>query len=533
MADSTVIDENLYSMIRNIYDPENFTDPRIIQFSTRPSDILGYPIMFYEFTDPSFNVYNTNGTKGRQYGRIEYNTLVKDMPLIFIQPGKPKYLPSKSLITSLTGADTNNKENVYNALQKLAQTTDGDEAMNAIKAIEGGTGMKYDSRYYGFKPAYDEYIKFLNSMSAYTLLRMKLHASDFRMAGMHHTDKFMQKTMIPIYADTSSTRFSESGSNATSESMLAGMVKNAGSLSREIDFLFNGQINNANATYNSDQQNLLQEKLGGLAEDLGVKGPIDHILSAGKTVINGGNLIFPEIWQDSQYKKTYDIGMKLYSPYGDPLSIYNNIYHPLLCILALTLPRSLNKQGYASPFLIKVFSKGWFSCDMGMIESISINKGGSSGKEWTDYGYPLAVDVTISIKDLYPTIMQTLGKASDIYSFNTGMTEFLETLSAVEPGDIDFLLKIESNMFDSFFGLGNTFAQRLAASMTQSGISLSIYNVLGTVSQLDDGLDFALSQIKGVLNDVENLFKKTNKDMSTTEDFLGNGNYSDVEIPIE
>lgn len=529
--DTINVDETTYNLIKNIYDPANFTDPRIIHHATKPSDVIGYPVMFYEYTDPSFKY--SGGSTSRRFGRVEYNTLVKDMPLIFIQPGKPKYLPSKSLITTLTGADTNNKEAVYNALQKIAETSDGDEAIQAIKQVENGTGMKYDSRYYGFKPAYDEYIKFLNSMSAYVLLRMRLHNSDFRMSGMHHTDKFLQKTMIPIYADTSTTKFSESGQNSTTESMLAGMVKNAGSLSREIDFLFNGQINRQNATFNAEQSNLVSEKLGGLAEDLGVKGPIDHLLSAGKTVINGGNLIFPEIWQDSSYSKSYDIGLKLYSPYGDPLSIYNNIYHPLLCLLTLTLPRSLSKQGYAAPFLVKVFSKGWFSCDMGMVESISITKGGASGKEWTDDGYPLAVDVTLTIKDLYPTVMQTLGKAADIYSFNTGMTEFLETLAAVEPGEIDYFLRIKSNMFDSFFGLGNTFAQRLSASIAQSGVSNSIYNIVGAVADIGDGADFILTQISGVLSDVNNLFTSTNKDLSTSEDITGNGNYSDVDIEIE
>ena len=513
-----------YTLIDNIYSSENFTDPRMLVHATKPSDIIGYPMTFYETADPSFKA------GANRYGRVEFNTLVKDMPLIFIQPGKAKYLPGKTLLGTITGKDQSNAETLYKALQDIDQNGDSSANVDAINKIQNTGGLKYDSRYYGFKPAYDEYLKFLNSMSAYTLVRMKLHESDFRLSGMGHSDNWMQKLMVPIYADTSATRFSESGSNNTAESMLSGYIKNAGSLSREVDFIFNGQINKEEL-HSRNSKNALQ-KLGKMASDLvggsDVGNALSHILTGTKTVINGGNLLFPEIWQDSQYRKSYEIGIKLWSPYGDPLSIYNNIIHPLLSLLTLALPRQLNKQGYATPFLLKVFSKGWFSCDMGMVESITINKGGASGKEWTDDGYPLAVDVTLSIKDLYPTIMQSIGKSADIYAFNTGMLEFLDCLAGANVGDVDYMLGIKSSVFDKL--LGNTLLDRLKASLTQSGLSNSIHQILGTVSEVDDTLSFVVNNIKGVLGNAAEFFKPTDSTKSSTEGADGKGNYTQIEV---
>lgn len=509
-----------------IYSSSNFKDSRLQTLANRPTDILGYPVMFSETADPSFTYEN------HKYGRVEYNTLVRDMPLVFLQPGKTHFLPAKSMLTEFFGGQEAD-EAVYKALQELSDSENGDEAFKAIERIKAKTGMTYDSRYYGFKPAYDEYLKFVNSMSAYTLLRMNLHESNFRMSGFHRSSNWVQSLMVPIYADVSGTRYSESGSNSTTESMLAGFIKTAGSTSREIDFILNGQV--ANSDYNADSASKdILEKLGGLAEDLGGKsfgGTIDHLLTGAKTVINGGNLIFPEIWQDSQFKKSYDISIKLSSPSGDPLSVYNNVIHPMICLVALALPRMLNKQGYAAPFLIKAYSKGWFSCDMGMVESITITKGGSNNKDWTDEGYPLSAEITLTIKDLYPTLMQSIGKASDIYSFNTGLLEFLECMASTEPGQIDYMLNIKSTVFDSFVGLGQTFFDRIQASLQQTGIAGTIGNIIQGAGQLDDAFNMIVNQITGSFKNVADMFGASSIDKSSTINGTGNGNYTDIEIP--
>ena len=82
---------------------------------------------------------------------------------------------------------------------------------------------------------------------------------------------------------------------------------------------------------------------------------------------------------------------------------------PYCKLLALTLPRNLSKNknsadildanSYYSPFLVKAYSKGLFSIDMGIITSLSVTKGAQCC--WNDDGLPTQIDITLEIKDLY------------------------------------------------------------------------------------------------------------------------------------
>ena len=74
---------------------------------------------------------------------------------------------------------------------------------------------------------------------------------------------------------------------------------------------------------------------------------------AEEQVLHGSNLIYPEIWMDSEYSKTYSIKMRLVSPYGTREAIYLNIFVPMFHALCLTLPRQTSANSYASPFIIR------------------------------------------------------------------------------------------------------------------------------------------------------------------------------------
>jgi hypothetical protein len=148
-----------------------------------------------------------------------------------------------------------------------------------------------------------------------------------------------------------------------------------------------------------------------------------------ETIINGGNILFPEIWSDSSYKKSYSMTFKLTSPYGNIASIFWSIYVPLLHLIALSMPRQNSLQGYDSPYILKCFSKGWFACDMGIVESIDIKK--PEAGHWTIEGLPTQLEVTLTIKDLYPTIMMTHKGLGSIHKYNTGLIEYMKVLANV------------------------------------------------------------------------------------------------------
>ena len=108
-------------------------------------------------------------------------------------------------------------------------------------------------------------------------------------------------------------------------------------------------------------------------------------------MLKGGKIVFPKIWSNSSFDRSYQLDIKLRSPDHDNLSIFLNVLKPYCKLLALTLPRAMDtaetaskgffKQGisdpnsFRAPFLVKAAVKGMFSIDMGIITSLSATKG--------------------------------------------------------------------------------------------------------------------------------------------------------------
>ena len=115
--------------------------------------------------------------------------------------------------------------------------------------------------------------------------------------------------------------------------------------------------------------------------------------------IQGGYIDIPKKWDDSEFSQssqTYKIPLR--SDSGDIISRIKNIYLPLSMILAGALPLATGNSSYTSPFLCSLFNKGVCNIKMGMIESVTIERGvGNLG--FDSYRRPLAFDVTITVKD--------------------------------------------------------------------------------------------------------------------------------------
>jgi len=115
--------------------------------------------------------------------------------------------------------------------------------------------------------------------------------------------------------------------------------------------------------------------------------------------IQGGYIDIPKKWDDSEFSQasqTYKIALR--SDSGDIISRIKNIYLPLSMILAGALPLATGSSSYTSPFLCSLFNKGVCNIKMGMIESVTVERGvGNLG--FDNYRRPLAFDVTITIKD--------------------------------------------------------------------------------------------------------------------------------------
>lgn len=149
--------------------------------------------------------------------------------------------------------------------------------------------------------------------------------------------------------------------------------------------------------------------------------PIDGLIDAGMSVVQGyasgtglggivnlllgqGYIEIPQHWTGSTAslpRETYTINLR--SPYGHPVSRVQNLIIPLVCLLNMILPRSVGAQAYTSPFLVEAFSKGRSQTRLGMLDSMSIQRGvGNVG--WTKDKHPLGIDVTFSIADMSPML---------------------------------------------------------------------------------------------------------------------------------
>lgn len=134
-------------------------------------------------------------------------------------------------------------------------------------------------------------------------------------------------------------------------------------------------------------------------------GAVMQIGLGGLMALSGRGIIeIPKHWESSSANlPRMDYTIELRSPYGNKMSLFQNIYLPLSMILAGSLPLSTGKQSYTSPFLVEIHSKGRVSCRLGLIESLSISRGaGNLG--WNDEDSPLGIDVSFTVADL-STIM--------------------------------------------------------------------------------------------------------------------------------
>lgn len=168
------------------------------------------------------------------------------------------------------------------------------------------------------------------------------------------------------------------------------------------------------------------ELLAKTASAVGI-GDIGAILTDGSGFID-----IPEVWKGSSFSKSYSFTIQLRARYGDPTSIFQSIYIPLLMLLAAALPRSVGDNMYTSPFIINAYCKGKFAVPCGIITDMSISRG-KDEFGWSSTNLPTAIDVSFSIKDLSPAVflsMQDIG-FFDTFTRNNNLMEYLDTLSAL------------------------------------------------------------------------------------------------------
>lgn len=383
--------------------------------------IHGMPYQFMSSTD--MKISDMNPSVNFPYGRKYTERIINKMPLLLLSPGSPKFLDGFSKKT---------KTGIVKAMSDIASKGDP----SALEEMLEGK----DGKYYSFKFNYKEYYEYVNGMCWASAIYLGL--GDRTINGKSYTKYdwskyvndglkgfFSGSEYVCFYIDGES-QISDNFSNSTGPSMLDSGLNKLSDMGKEIGFLLNA---GAGLKWDAMQSENYDATFEQVTEILGsYKNPahiFERLKSGAVTVAGGGELIFPEIWKDSSYSKSYDVTIKLNSNDGDTESIYRNILVPIWHLMGLALPLQMGHNGFRSPFLIKAFYKGLISCEMGMITNMTIRKGNQGS--WNIDGLPTEVEVNLSFKDLYQIL--TLTKRSDVKMFanNTQLLDFIANMCGI------------------------------------------------------------------------------------------------------
>lgn len=162
------------------------------------------------------------------------------------------------------------------------------------------------------------------------------------------------------------------------------------------------------------------------------------------SVVSGeGRVVLPDMWQDSNYSRSISINFTFTSPFGHKLSIFENTYVPFLMLFCMTMPRQISRRSFTNPFFVRVNMQGFFNIPMGLIESLSIERGDDKNN-WTIDSLPRTLKCSVAIKDLTPVMMMGMTRSSRLFSFfqaNDGFSSYLSTLGGLS-------LRDQRNMFE-------------------------------------------------------------------------------------
>lgn len=420
--------------------------------------IHGMPYQFMESVD-------TRADSSYKFGRKYAEKIITKMPLLLITPGKPRFMKD---------FNDESKRNIVN----YAKRNGIDATMNSL------LGESEQGKLYSFETCYKDYYSFVNPMcqrmARYLGIHEKRIDSNSKVFGSYEWENYTNtafrnfissKENIAFYID-SDTQISESFSNSTGESMLTqGFADNLSNIGRELQFLMGAGAGIEFDALDSDDVLENFEKWSNKYASFLPGRLISNLKQGFKSVVNGGKMIFPEIWNDSSFSRSYRVSIKLRTPDADVLSWYMNIGVPMLHLICLVAPHQLGANGFQSPFLVRGWYKGFFNCDMGIITDMDISKG-DKGK-WTLDGLPTEVDISFTMKDLYQILTITSDKKISDLLANTALLDYIANMCGINVSKPDLeraidlaYMTVKNRVvdiitFDGFIGVENALSNMI------------------------------------------------------------------------
>lgn len=440
--------------------------------------LFGLPHQLISHNDPRIS-------ETSKLGRMFTETFILDAPLIYLKPGTTNYLPGMSkeekyaytsLFTTLAG-DSDAKKTLATEIASLMNDDDlryfdfvqafslyiahvnllcrigavflGIDKYQVPWVDKGNvTYGTYDWRYYNFDATYNTV-----SLSQTKAAEQATTLAGFIKNTISNIDTYLaDDKYLQFYIDANAS-FSEDASNSTTQSMVNQFTDQLSDIGKELQFVsgFTG----------ADVGNVMNEVTGGTDSliksiatgDGAISTMLKRLTGTSSQLLAGSNFLAPDVWSDSNYGKNYSFTVSLSTPYGNKESWYLNIFVPLMHLLAMALPVQTSANTYSAPFLVRAFSPGWFSCDMGIIDSIGIEKGGS-GDAWSTSGLPNELKVSISVKDLFSNLALPDGYSIKKFFNNNGLINFLMVNCGVDitKTGLQDKLGVIANLFTNVIG---------------------------------------------------------------------------------
>ena len=207
---------------------------------------------------------------------------------------------------------------------------------------------------------------------------------------------------------TEPVQIQESFSNGTTTSQIyANVISSGEGIGNEIAFITNSSrnaIDDAVVSLAGSAVNIAERVMQSLT--LGTGKFTAAVLGSMARSYTGDHTIFPEVFSNHSTTSSVGLTIKLRASAGDPYTYLMEVLVPMFHLIAMAVPQMSKNaaSAYSYPPLVQVHIPGVWGTRLGIIESLSISK---SGNDYSVNGYPLAVDISVNIKDLQHVMMSS------------------------------------------------------------------------------------------------------------------------------
>lgn len=251
----------------------------------------------------------------------------------------------------------------------------------------------------------------------------------------------------------------ESYSNSVGDSQIYSSVINQGSsIGAEIAFITNSSVSGLDDAVVNIAGGAISAAEGVLsALGSGVGRFTAAIAGSMARSFLGDHTIYPQVFQSHTSTSSKDFTVHLVASSGDPYTYLTEMLVPYFHILGMVLPRMSqnNASAYSFPPMVQVNVPGLWGCRMGMVTSVTVNKN-PSGKDFSVHGFPLSMDVTITVTDLAHVLVTSPMDKPAVFLNNHTMFDYIAQCAGVDKYRVNPAIRLVARLALAGNAAGNT-----------------------------------------------------------------------------